>query len=54
MVKHRCLRLCSRRRPVPVRLAGLVFQGLVRASPLRFGVTAVLGSPLRGPLFLRS
>ncbi|KAF3522148.1 hypothetical protein F2Q69_00045917 [Brassica cretica] len=42
MVKRRCLRLCSRRRPVPVRLAGLVFQGLVRASPLRFGVTAVL------------
>ena len=42
MVKRRCLRLCFRRWPVPVRLAGLVFQGLVRASPLHFGVTAVL------------
>ncbi|CAG7895851.1 unnamed protein product [Brassica rapa] len=42
MVKRRCLRLCSRHRPVPVRLAGLVSQGLVRASPLRLGVTVVL------------
>ncbi|KAF2581313.1 hypothetical protein F2Q70_00008084 [Brassica cretica] len=48
MVKRRCLRLCSRRRPVPVRLAGLVFQGLVRASPLRFEslrTTPVMASP---------